>query len=79
MPSIFRIYFVVLSHKYFNINLSFTKIGEEICGTGYFRCIHSYGCVLNTLVCNGEDDCGDGSDELGCKPSKSMLFRMILF
>lgn len=74
-------YVIVLCHKYLCIVLTYISlnIGEEICGTGYFRCIHSYGCVLNTLVCNGEDDCGDGSDELGCKPSKSMLFLKILF
>ncbi|XP_022088706.1 uncharacterized protein LOC110978209 [Acanthaster planci] len=36
------------------------------CGTGQIQCA-SGECIVVRYICNGVDDCTDGSDEMGCK------------
>ncbi|GJP30015.1 hypothetical protein CLOM_g22037 [Closterium sp. NIES-68] len=35
------------------------------CTAGQFRCLDSSGCVPDAAVCDGQEDCNDGSDEAG--------------
>ncbi|KII65641.1 Low-density lipoprotein receptor-related protein 5 [Thelohanellus kitauei] len=41
----------------------FVKLASHCAG---FPCKNSK-CLINNVQCNGVDDCGDGSDEIGCK------------
>lgn len=36
------------------------------CRDSYFRCRNNLGCVAPKFICDGEHDCGDGSDEWNC-------------
>uniref|UniRef100_S4RW70 CUB domain-containing protein n=1 Tax=Petromyzon marinus TaxID=7757 RepID=S4RW70_PETMA len=42
------------------------------CPDDQLRCANGR-CVLRTWECNGQDECGDGSDERGCKPNLAQL------
>ena len=36
------------------------------CAGPKFKCNSTRRCVPRNYVCDGDDDCGDGSDELDC-------------
>lgn len=40
--------------------------GNSTCSSDYFTCNNSL-CIPKLWNCDGENDCGDGSDEVGCR------------
>lgn len=61
----FSIFFLI--NKFF---LAEPKPGE-ICKTHEFLCRNQQQCVLKGFVCDGEYDCLDQSDEIGCGKKKN--------
>ena len=35
------------------------------CEIGQFQC-NNTNCIVSSKICNGDDDCGDGTDEQDC-------------
>ena len=53
-----------------SISFCFHSEHEEQCGENDFQCDNGM-CVLSDFVCDGRDDCKDGSDEAGCGQAKT--------
>ena len=57
-----------MHHKIDNI---FFFLGT--CNSGEFRCSNGEKCILSSWKCDGEDDCGDNSDEKDCQGERNIF------
>ena len=51
---------------------------SEFCDTDTFDCGDGI-CVLNDVVCDGNHDCENGTDEIDCKLSVCSLYAVIFY
>ena len=45
----------------------YTAEVAQTCDIGEFRCVSSGQCIKSDWQCDNYNDCGDGSDEVGCR------------
>ena len=71
--SLLNVYMWVCIFRYICVHLSLSSPAYE-CQPGYYQCAgpqaqgegEDAGCVPAVYLCDGHEDCYDGSDELGC-------------
>lgn len=64
-----------LFNNQYIVVLPYTLICLQVaCQMGYFKCNNSQ-CVFKAYICDGRDDCGDGSDEDERHACKSPALR----
>merc|ERR1712038_355268 len=54
------------------------KMEEEMCESGEFRCSNGKKCIRNSRKCDGNNDCGDNSDERNCPPGTTSEAEVVL-
>ena len=59
------LYFPLLAYIFLSKNNE-CDTAKGDCSEYEFRCVASGRCIVSAYVCDGDNDCGDSSDEANC-------------
>ncbi len=63
------------SHQVVKITVTYCAGTPDACSTDQMRCAAGK-CIPLTWLCDGDPDCEDGAEELGCGPGKKAGFHL---
>ena len=51
------------------------SIADQTCPPHEYECLIEFQCVIDSYICDGDNDCVDGSDEFDCGKYHSLVYK----